>query len=130
MWAGCAGSVIIVPSLPKIEAWVERSHAKVRADRVAFDSLKVLGFEGSDRTVCRAVAEVKANRRCGRRRVYRPWIPEPGMWAQWDWGAGPVIIWFRRTNPFGAWLALSRFSVVIATWDRTRRAVTSPVWIG
>ena len=33
----------------------------------------------------------------GRRRVYRPWIPEPGMWAQWDWGAGPVISG-RRTN--------------------------------
>ena len=34
----------------------------------------------------RAVAEVKANHRRGRRRVYRLWIGEPGMWAQWDWG--------------------------------------------
>ena len=27
----------------------------------------------------------------GRRRVYRPWIPEPGMWAQYDFGEGPRI---------------------------------------
>ena len=89
---------IIDPFLPKIEEWVERSHAKIRADR-AFDKLKALGFTGSERTVRRAVAEVKANHRRGRRRVYRPWIPEPGMWAQWDWGAGPVIAG-RRTNLF------------------------------
>lgn len=25
------------------------------------------------------------------RRAYRPWIPEPGMWFQWDWDTGPVI---------------------------------------
>ena len=81
---------IIDPWLPKIEEWVERSHAKIRADR-AFDKLAALGYTGSERTVRRAVAEVKANHRRGRRRVYRPWIPEPGMWAQWDWGAGPVI---------------------------------------
>ena len=67
-----------------------RSHAKIRADR-AFDKLKALGFAGSQRTVRRAVAEVEANCRCGRRRVYRRWIPEPGMWAQRVWGAGPVV---------------------------------------
>ena len=116
---------IIDPWLPKIEEWVERSHAKIRADR-AFDKLKALGFEGSDRTVRRAVAEVKANHRRGRRRVYRPWIPEPGMWAQWDWGAGPVISG-RRTNLFCAWLAWSRFRVVIATWDRTLPTVIACV---
>ena len=91
---------IIDPWLPKIEEWVERSHAKIRADR-AFDKLKALGFAGSDRTVRRAVAEVKANHRRGQRRVYRPWIPEPGMWAQRDWGAGPVISG-RRTTLFCA----------------------------
>ena len=116
---------IIDPWLPKIEEWVERSHAKIRADR-AFDKLKALGFTGSDRTVRRAVAEVKANHRRGRRRVYRPWIPEPGMWAQWDWGAGPVIAG-RRTNLFCAWLAWSRFRVVIATWDRTLPTVIACV---
>ena len=81
---------IIDPFWPKIEEWVERSAGKIRAD-VVFDKLKALGFTGSERTVRRAVAEVKANHRRGRRRVYRPWIPEPGMWAQWDWGTGPQV---------------------------------------
>ena len=116
---------IIDRFLPKIEEWVERSHAKIRADR-AFDKLKALGFTGSDRTVRRAVAEVKANHRRGRRRVYRPWIPEPGMWAQWDWGAGPVIAG-RRTNLFCAWLAWSRFRVVVPCWDRTLPTVIACV---
>ena len=116
---------IIDPWLAKIEEWVERSCGKIRADR-AFDKLTALGYTGSERAVRRAVAEVKANHRRGRRRVYRPWIPEPGMWAQWDWGAGPVIAG-RRTNLFCAWLAWSRFRVVIATWDRTLPTVIACV---
>lgn len=89
---------IIDPFLPKIEEWVERSQGKVRAD-VCHEKLQALGYSGSDRTVRRAVAEAKASWRAGRRRVYRPWIPEPGMWAQWDWGQGPVIDG-RPTNLF------------------------------
>lgn len=107
---------LIDPFLPKIEEWVERSDAKIRAD-VAFDKLVALGFAGSDRTARRAVAEVKANYRHGRRRVYRPWIPEPGMWAQWDWGDGPMI-GDRKACLFCAWLGWSRHRVVIPTWDR------------
>jgi transposase len=107
----------IDPWLPKIEEWVDRSKAKIRAD-VAFENLRRLGFDGSERTVRRAVAEAKASYRVGNRRVYRPWIPEPGMWAQWDWGEGPRI-GGRRSNLFCAWLAWSRHRVVIPTWDRT-----------
>lgn len=107
----------IDPFLGKVEEWVERSNGKIRAD-VAFTKLVALGFEGSDRSVRRAMAEVKVNHQRGRRRVYRPWIPEPGMWAQWDWGQGPTING-RPTNLFCAWLAWSRFRVVIPTWDRT-----------
>jgi hypothetical protein len=33
------------------------------------------GYAGSERTTRRAVAEVKAVYRAGRRRVHRPWIP-------------------------------------------------------
>lgn len=105
------------PFLEKIEEWVERSNGKIRAD-VAFDKLRALGYSGSDRTVRRAVAEAKASYRKGNRRVYRPWVPEPGMWAQWDWGEGPRI-GGRRTSLFCAWLAWSRHRVVIPTWDRT-----------
>jgi transposase len=108
---------IIDPFLAKIEEWVERSKGKVRAD-VACRNLRRIGFTGSERTVRRAVAEAKEAYRSGRRRIYRPWIPEPGMWAQWDWGEGPRIAG-RRSNLFCAWLAWSRHRVVIPTWDRT-----------
>lgn len=79
---------MIDPWLPKIEEWVERSKVKIRAD-VAFKNLGRLGFTGSERTVRRAVAEAKAAYRAGRRRIYRPWIPElnrPGIddcWGYW-----------------------------------------------
>lgn len=108
---------LIDPFLAKIEEWVERSDGKIRAD-VAFERLAALGFTGSERTVRRAVAGVKGNHRRGRRRVYRPWVPEPGMWAQWDWGQGPAV-GGRSTNLFCAWLGWSRVRVVIPTWDRT-----------
>lgn len=108
---------LIDPFLPKLEEWVDRSCGRVRGD-VAFDKLGALGFEGSDRTVRRALAVVKANYRAGRRRVYRPWITEPGMWAQWDWGQGPRVDG-RQSYLWCAWLAWSRFRVVLATWDKT-----------
>ena len=108
---------VIDPFLAKIEEWVERSDGKIRAD-VAFDKLTALGFTGSERTVRRAVAEVKGNHRRGRRRVYRPWVVEPGMWAQWDWGTGPTVNG-QRTVLFCAWLAWSRYRVVLPVRDRT-----------
>jgi transposase len=108
---------MIDPFLPKIEEWVERSGAKVRAD-VVFRRLRRLGFTGSERSVRRAVAEAKQRHRNGSRRVYRPWIPEPGMWAQWDWGEGPRI-GGRRTSLFCAWLAWCRHRVVFPAWDKT-----------
>ena len=108
---------LIDPHLDKIEEWVERSRGKVRAD-VVYDKLEAVGFDGSERTVRRAVAEVKTNYQAGRRRVYRPWVTEPGMWAQFDWGQGPSIAG-RATNLFVAWLAWCRLRVVIPTWDRT-----------
>lgn len=107
--------------LPKIEEWVDRSNGKIRAD-VCAEKLEVLGYEGSDRTVRRAVAEVKASWRAGRRRVYRPWIVEPGMWAQWDWGQGPTV-GGRVVNLFCGWLAWCRHRVVIPTRDRTLATV-------
>ncbi len=69
---------------------MDHSHAKVRAD-VACERLLAMGFAGDERTVRRAVAEVRAAYRAGHRRAYRPWIPEPGMWLQYDWGFGPVM---------------------------------------
>src|SRR6266536_2150059 len=108
--------------LDKIEEWVERSEGKVRAD-VAHERLVTMEFEGSERTTRRAVAAAKARYRAGHRRTYRPWLTEPGLWLQWDWGHGPQVPGpdgtLRDTLLFCAWLAWSRFRVVLPVWDRT-----------
>ena len=107
--------------LPKVEEWVERSVGKVRAD-VAHDKLVAFGFTGSERTTRRAVAAVKRNFRVGRVRVHRPWVTEPGIWLQYDFGDGPMIEGVRTTL-FVAWLAWSRFRVVLAIRDKTSPSV-------
>ncbi len=101
----------------KIEELVDRSEGRIRAD-VVHRRLRALGFDGHERTTRRAVRAAKAAHRSGRRRTYRPWITEPGMWLQSDWGKGPDIDG-RPTLLFCAWLAWSRFRVVLPTWDRT-----------
>lgn len=107
--------------LPKVEEWVEHSVGKIRADR-AHEKLLALGYEGSERTARRAVHQAKAAFGSGRMRVHRPWVTEPGMWVQYDFGDGPVIDG-RRTVLFCAWLAWSRFRVVLALRDRTAPTV-------
>jgi transposase len=114
-------SQLIDQHLAKVEEWVERSHGKVRAD-VVHDKLRALGFGGSERTTRRAVAQAKKAYAAGHRRVFRPWIPEPGMWLQFDWGKGPRI-GRQETLLWCAWLAWSRFRVVIPTHDRTMPTV-------
>ena len=52
---------IIDPWLPKIEEWVERSHAKIRADR-AFDKLRELRLPHMRRTAADLLATAKAQR--------------------------------------------------------------------
>lgn len=101
----------------KIEEWMERSKGKVAAD-VVHRKLVAMSYQGSERTTRRAVAEAREAYLKGHRRIYRPWIPEPGMWFQWDWSDGPKLD-ERETSLWCAWLAWSRFRVVIPTWDRT-----------
>ena len=64
--------------LGKLEELVERSRGKVRADK-AHRVIAGMGFTGSERTTRRAVARLKKSWHSGRRRVFRPWVPEPGM---------------------------------------------------
>ena len=115
---------VIDPYLEKVEELVERSRGKVRAD-IVHERLHAMGFAGDERTTRRAVADAKQAYRHGRRRTYRPWIPEPGMWLQFDWGWGPLVRTRqgerqpRQTYLFCAWLAWSRYRVVLPTWDRT-----------
>ncbi len=112
---------LIDEHLPKLEEWIERSNGKLRAD-VAHDKLIALGYTGSERTTRRAVATVKKNYRLGRVRVHRPWVTEPGMWLQYDFGDGPLIEGVRTTL-FVAWLAWCRFRVVLTIRDKTTPSV-------
>ena len=116
-----ARAQLIDEYLPKVEEWVERSKGKIRAD-VAHDKLVALGFAGSERTTRRAVATVRAAFKAGRVRVHRPWVTEPGMWLQFDYGDGPMIDGVK-TVLFCAWLAWSRFRVVLALRDKTMPSV-------
>ena len=117
--------MLVDPYLEKLEEWVERSRGKVRAD-VAHEKLIALGYTGSERTTRRAVAEVKGAYRAGRRRVHRPWVPEPGMWLQYDFGDGPRVGGVA-TQLFCAWLAWCRFRVVLALLDKTVPSVMAAI---
>jgi transposase len=105
----------------KIEEWIERSGGKVRAD-VVHQKLVAMGYEGSERTTRRVVSSLKANRSNQSHRIYKPWITEPGMWLQYDFGAGPVIDGVKVIL-FCAWLAWSRFRVIIPLGDRSLPSV-------
>nr|WP_241249774.1 IS21 family transposase [Agrococcus sp. KRD186] len=119
--ASAPRSKVIDGFLAKVEELVDRSQGKVRADKV-HEVLAASGFDGSERTVRRAVAEAKTAWRAGRRRVHRPWVTEPGLWLQYDFGDGPVVDGVK-TVLFVAWLAFSRFRVVIPIRDKTLPSV-------
>ena len=105
----------------KIDELVDRSHGKIRADK-AQDKLVALGYQGSPRTTRRWVADSKRRWRQRNGRRTRPWIPEPGLWMQWDYADGPKI-GGRATVLFCAWLAWSRFRVVVPLRDKTLPSV-------
>jgi len=109
------------PFADKIAEWVERSRGRIRADR-AHERLLAMGYRGSERTTRRAVAEAKRAWRQGHGRRTRPWLPEPGLWMQWDFADGPVVCG-RKTSIFCAWLAWSRYRVVVPLVDRTLASV-------
>jgi transposase len=112
---------LIDPFLAKVEEWMERSAGKIRAD-VAHEKLLALGYTGSERTTRRAVARVRKSFKAGRVRVHRPWVTEPGMWLQYDFGDGPLVDG-QRTTLFCAWLAWSRYRVVLPIRDKTLPSV-------
>lgn len=107
----------------KITEWIERSSGKVRAD-VVHDKLVAMGYSGSERTTRRVVAALKATHEHQNHRTYKPWITEPGAWLQYDFGAGPAIEGISVIL-FCAWLAWSRFRVVIPLADRSLPSVIS-----
>lgn len=105
----------------KIDELVDRSHGKIRADK-AHEKLVVMGYQGSERSTRRAVAEAKHRYRQKHGRRTRPWIPEPGLWLQFDYGDGSTVEG-REVSLFCAWLAWSRFRVVLPLRDRTLPSV-------
>jgi hypothetical protein len=107
--------------IEKVDELVDRSKAKIRADKV-HERLVAMGYQGSERTTRRAVREAKQRWRKANGRRTRPWIPEPGLWMQWDYADGPAIAG-RATSLFCAWLAWSRFRVVLPLADRALPSV-------
>ncbi len=107
----------------KIAEWIERSNGKIRAD-VVHRRLVAMGYSGSERTTRRVVHALKADYRHANHRVYKPWIPEPGLWLQYDFGDGPRIDGVP-TVLFCAWLAWSRMRVIIPLLDRTMPSVVA-----
>lgn len=110
-------SKILDAFMPKIEELVEASRGKIGADQV-HKKLVAMGYTGTDRTTRRAVAAAKESYQAGHRRVHRPWVVEPGLWMQWDWGHGPKVAG-RQVTLWVAWLAWSRYRVVIPVLDKT-----------
>jgi transposase len=105
----------------KVDELVDRSSGRIRAD-AAHGKLVALGYQGSARTTRRWVAESKRRWRVRHGRRTRPWIPEPGLWMQWDYADGPRVE-DRLTVLFCAWLAWSRFRVVLPLRDKTMPSV-------
>jgi transposase len=110
-------NLLIDPFREKVEEWVDASHGRIRAD-VAQRKLEAMGYDGSERTTRRALADAKVVYRAGHRRRFRPWLPEPGLWFQWDYGDGPLVEG-RKTSLFCAWLAWSKYRVVLPIRDKT-----------
>ena len=107
---------LIGPHRPLIDDLVQQSRGRIRADK-CHQRLMQLGYTGSERTTRRAVAKAKQAYKKQNRRVFRPWITEPGKWAQWDWAKGPPVN-REASNLFCVWLSWSRYRVVLPTRDR------------
>jgi transposase len=105
----------------KITEWIERSGGRVRAD-VVHRRLVAMGYAGSERTTRRVVAALKRQWATATHRVYRPWMPEPGLWLQWDYAAGPVVGGISVVL-FCGWLAWSRYRVILPLADRSLASV-------
>lgn len=105
----------------KITEWIDRSSGRVRAD-VVHAKLAAMGYAGSERTTRRVVAVLKADYERVNHRVYKPWITEPGGWLQYDFGSGPLVDGISVIL-FCAWLAWSRFRVIIPLSDKSLPSV-------
>ena len=114
-------AMVTDPFVDKVTEWIDRSNGKIRAD-VVHERLASMGYTGSERTTRRVVKVLKDGWKHDHHRIYKPWITEPGLWLQYDYGDGPVIE-AQKTVLFCAWLAWSRFRVIIPLMDKTLPSV-------
>jgi transposase len=96
---------------------VEQTHGRITARRL-MRIVRAAGYEGSERSLRRAVADAKAawrEKQAREGRVYRPWVSAPGEWMLCDWGAAgtvPTAAGPRKLSFFSGVLGWSRFRTV------------------
>lgn len=95
---------------------VERTQGRISAKRL-LPLARAAGYEGSDRSFRRAVAEAKAAYRRERQRQFRPWLPAMGSHLVIDWAEE------RPFSLFCAVLPWSRWRFVRFASDRRRETV-------
>ena len=76
-----------------------------------------MGFVGSECTTRRVVARLKREYFRSTHRIYKPWVTEPGMWLQFDYGKVPVVA--GRTTTVLRLAGLVPLRVILALSDRT-----------
>ena len=81
---------------------VDKTNGRISAKRL-LPAARAKGYDGSPRNFRRLVAEVKADWRRSRR-IFRPWVPEPGQYLVIDW------------TEHGRWKALC----AVEPWSRWR----------
>lgn len=91
---------------------VRTTDGRITAKRL-LPRARAAGYTGSGRNFRRAVAQLKADWR-RRRRIYRPWVPNPGEHLVIDWGQE------GKLQIFCAVLAWSRFRFVRFASDQRR----------
>jgi len=96
---------------------VDQTVGRVTARRL-LRIVRAAGYEGSERSLRRAVAAAKERWReqqAREGRVYRPWVSEPGEWMLCDWGAAgtvPTAAGPRKLSFFSSVLGWSRYRTV------------------
>ena len=110
-------SIFNADELSLITELVEASEGFIRAD-VIHRRLQGIGYKESGRSTRRAVRKEKTKYRRAHARVYWPWIPEPGKWAQYDFSDGPVIDG-EKTTLFHYYLPYSKYRIVLYIPDQS-----------
>jgi transposase len=90
--------------------------------------VRAAGYEGSSRTLRRAVADARAEWRLRGRRVYRPWQSAPGDVVVVDWGhvgTVPTAAGPRPLSAFCAVLGWSRYRYVRFTTSQRFAALAT-----